>query len=52
METKIEFRPFILALLFILGIFGFFWLLSQPLEIIYDPNAPPYPYSLGGQEYH
>lgn len=44
--------PFLIALSLIIFIIWFFWWLSQPIEIIYDPNAPPYPYSLGGNDYH
>jgi len=36
--------PFLLVTLIIVLFFWFAWWMSQPIEFIYDADAPPYPY--------
>ncbi len=49
-------KDIILSLIIVIsilaGISFLAWWISQPIEIIYDEEAPPYPYSLGGDDYH
>lgn len=45
-------HPIILALLFLAFIGWLIWWLNQPIEVIYDPNAPPLPWAFGGDDYH
>ena len=40
--------PIFGTILIIIAGICFLWWLNQPVEIIYDSDAPPFPYSIGG----
>ena len=42
--------PILTAILIVISAVWFLWWLNQPIKIIYDSDAPPFPYSIGGGE--
>ncbi len=39
----LEDHPAIIVTSLIILAFAFFWWMNRPIEVIYDPSAPPYP---------
>lgn len=52
LKTFADKYPLIVALLIIVFLGWLIWWMAQPIEIIYDPDAPPFPQSMGGDDYH